>query len=176
MIQQGGQPGLVHRPRRAQRAVNVIALPAIGQQHRDLVDQAVGRAGVEAERIAGGIAQRRQEGDVGDATQVLDGPPVVGVAQQQPVGVAGQGRALPPGGDVARAEVADCGDARPLGDHARLGDLQGGGGAPVRLDGVPYRLPVRADQVDIGGGEVVFLKQGQDGFRKQFAQCGVQLA
>ncbi len=68
-------------------------------------------------------------------------------AEEQHVEQARERRAVPAGGDVARAHVADDGRAGPLGDERRLAELQ----RPERvgaLDPVVDRLAVRADHVD----------------------------
>jgi len=176
MGEQGAQPCLVDAPLGGQRAVAVVALRAAGEGDHRPVDERVAGTAVEGQRVGVRVRQRRQERHIGDPAQVLHGAPVVGMAQQQPVQVAGQGRALAPGGHVTRAEVAHRGDPGALGDDGRLADLQRGAYAPVRLDHVPDRLAVRADQVHLGAGQPGGDDGALGGGGEMLAQVGVELA
>ena len=67
------------------------------------------------------------------------------MSKQQPVDKARQRRALPAGGNIARAKIADGRDASTLGEDSRLDDLQRNVHLAAGQDIVPQRLTVRAD-------------------------------
>ncbi len=98
-----------------------------------------------------GRAPARDGRDVGDAADVERHAAAPRVAEEQVVHVGHQRRALPPGGDIARAKIGDDRHAGALRDHRGLADLQRAGDPaaeernrfPFVIDG----LPVAADQL-----------------------------
>ena len=116
---------------------------------RQPVEHHVARAGIEGEGWAW-VAARGEDGHVGDTAEVEHDPCRVRVSKEQIVDVAHQRRAVPTGRHVAHAKVSHRGDARPLGNHRRLTDLQRASNlaGPAGWWTVPDGLAMRADQVD----------------------------
>ena len=119
------------------------------------VEQAVGRAGVEAGDRAVPVDDR----DVGDAAEVQHHALAAGGAEQGPVEQGGQRRALAAGRDIGAAEVADRADAGALRDQGGAAQLDGLGARPGRR--VPDRLAVRADGADACGSHAGLAQQAQ---------------
>jgi len=87
----------------------------------------------------------RKQANVSDPTDVHDRPCSAGRAKHEVVEGRHEWRAVPAGGDIARAKIGDCGDARPFGNHGSVAQLQGkrmvssrvmGNGLPMAADGV----------------------------------------
>ena len=107
-----------------------------------VVEEAVGRAGVEAGYAAFGWEQCH----VGDAAEVDDHTVLGRIGQQRLVDQRGQRRALAAGGQVGPAQVGDHVDAGRGGDPGRVTDLQGVGECVVRA--VQHGLTVAADSAN----------------------------
>ena len=105
-----------------------FSLPPV-ELARQSVDHHVAGAGIEGDDIFGRAA--------GGITVILAMPPILSatrvrarMAEQQVIDEGHQRRALAAGGDIARAEIGDHGDAGALGDHGRFADLQRVGAPP----------------------------------------------
>ena len=118
----------IDRPARGVQAIAVEGLAAPGGQAHHRIQGHVGRPGVEA-KDPGGIVRCREQGQVGDAAKVEQRAGTAGTRIQQGIDKRDQGRAASAGGDVARTEIRDDGDAGALGNDGGAGQLQGGVGA-----------------------------------------------
>ena len=139
------------------------------------IEQGVAGPGVEGQRQALLIV------DSGGRKVTLPMPPIfwtarhfVRVTEQQPIGVGRQRRALPTDGDVARAEIVDAGDAGALGEDRAFAQLQRRVCRSIGAHLMPDGLPVRADQVDVCGGQPASAISSSVDSGEGFADVGIQ--
>ncbi|MNK77259.1 hypothetical protein D3C87_968540 [compost metagenome] len=88
---------------------------------------------------------RREDGDVGDPPEVLEGDGMRGASEEQLIDEGHERSALPSGRDIGLAEVRDGSDARPHGNQGAVPKLKRGRGLALRT--MPEGLAVGAHEV-----------------------------
>ena len=140
---------------RGELAVDVHTGPFGVECSHQLVADAVGRASVEGDefvdRAAGG-----QVREVGDPAEIQQHAAFVGIRKKQVIGERHQRRALPAGGAIGAAEVADDRAPAPGGDERRVEHLH-----RVRRF-VVQRLPVARRRRHVLPGEIRCRHRGVD--------------
>ena len=104
-------------------------------------------------------AAGRQEDDAGQAAEVEQHPALVRVAEQEVVGQRRQRHALPAGGHVAGAEVADGGDAAALGHDGGHAQAERRGKAALGV--VPDGVAGAADALHLLQAEAGLVGDGR---------------
>ncbi len=157
VVQQPLEQRRVDPPAARARAIAVHALATAGLDANHAVDQRVGRAHVEGDDILG-TGAARDPGQVGDAAQVENRPPLARLREGGEVKERRQGRPFASGGDVPRAEVGHGGAAGALGDHRGIADLER-----------RPQLRVMGDRLAVGGDRVHRVERaaGQIGHRSR---------
>src|SRR5690606_11065057 len=116
-----------------------------------MVQQHIARATVETAHLA----VRGKQGQIGEAADIDKHPRLVWRMQQPGVERGYQWCSLTAGCHVPVAEVGDDLDAAQLGQQGGSADLY----TEAQLGMVANGLAVTADGADIGGAQVVLLKQ-----------------
>ena len=108
---------LVDHAERGDSTVAGVGRFASGKQRDKTIDHHIARAGVEGdhgvERSAG-----REQRDIADAADVLDGAGPSFVAEHHPIEVGDERRAVTAGGDIGWAKIGDDRCAEAGGDDA----------------------------------------------------------
>ena len=173
----------MHGPPGGDGAAIVEGHFAVGHPADDGVNDHVAGSGVEGKHVVQGGAGG-DDGGVGDAADIVDGPVDGRVAEQDPVAVGHGGDAEAAGGDVALAQVGNGCHAGALGDESTGAEVEEGGDGLVAepamlvhlaLDDLVTNLARGHDQIDFAHGEAGFLHNPVGGGGEEFADGVVSL-
>lgn len=134
------------------------------------VHEAVARAGVKAQGVCWAVSIK--QADIGHATDVEDGDPLVILPKHVLVKERCEGCALAANAEVTSPEIGDGGDASAFCNGVGVADLAGE--AMAFFGVMPDGLAMAADGTDWALG--VLLHHAQCGVGKDMAEFGVALA
>ena len=118
------------------------------------IEQAVGGAAIPAldRCLPFGPRARRQQGEIGDAAQVEQGPPTADRRQQGPIGGGHQGRPLAAQGQVLGPEIKHHRPCQQFGQQGPLQQLPAGAALGSLGRAVPKGLAVAPHQLGLALG------------------------
>ena len=154
LLQPAADQGLIGLALGRPGPARIKALGALAEVPHRQVQQRVGGATIPAEHRRAPLRPRagRQQGQVGDAPQVQQGPPAANGGKQGGVRGWHEGRPLAAQGEIGGTEIKDYGRVQPVGQALRMqqlpavaGSLRAGGTVPecLAVAAHPLSAPLR---------------------------------